>query len=90
MLAAAVVVGLVVVDVDVDVDVDVGVDVDVDVDVDVVLVVLVVEVVEVFVIMSRPVVEATRVVTTLVVVAGFCSPELPEPLSPLLAPQIAS
>lgn len=88
MLAAAVVVGLVVVDVDVDVDVDVGVDVDVDVNV--VLVVLVVEVVEVFVIMSRPVVEATRVVTTLVVVAGFCSPELPEPLSPLLAPQIAS
>ena len=86
MLAAAVVVGLVVVDVDVDVDVGV----DVDVDVDVVLVVLVVEVVEVFVIMSRPVVEATRVVTTLVVVAGFCSPELPEPLSPLLAPQIAS
>lgn len=88
MLAAAVVVGLVVVDVDVDVDVDVGVDVDVDVNV--VLVVLAVEVVEVFVIMSRPVVEATRVVTTLVVVAGFCSPELPEPLSPLLAPQIAS
>lgn len=88
MLAAAVVVGLVVVDVDVDVDVDVAVDVDVDVNV--VLVVLVVEVVEVFVIMSRPVVEATRVVTTLVVVAGFCSPELPEPLSPLLAPQIAS
>lgn len=86
MLAAAVVVGLVVVDVDVDVDVGV----DVDVDVNVVLVVLVVEVVEVFVIMSRPVVEATRVVTTLVVVAGFCSPELPEPLSPLLAPQIAS
>lgn len=86
MLAAAVVVGLVVVDVDVDVDVGV----DVDVDVNVVLVVLVVEVVKVFVIMSRPVVEATRVVTTLVVVAGFCSPELPEPLSPLLAPQIAS
>ena len=86
MLAAAVVVGLVVVDVDVDVDVGV----DVDVDVNVVLVVLVVEVVEVFVIMSRPVVEATRVVTTLIVVAGFCSPELPEPLSPLLAPQIAS